>query len=99
MGTKLNPMDQELYQRTDEVLHYLWDPIGISGMPMARDEYHNYIPRIFSSLKKGATVEEIAGQLNSLAAGTIGLNENLKHCAEVASVLIGWRETLATKYA
>jgi hypothetical protein len=26
----------------NEVLHYIWDPIGIQDMPAARDEYESY---------------------------------------------------------
>ena len=47
MGTKLEPHDEELYRRVDEVLHYIWDPIGVAGAPMARDEYYAYLPQIF----------------------------------------------------
>lgn len=39
MGTKLEPREEELYRRIDEVFHYVWGPIRISGIPMARDEY------------------------------------------------------------
>jgi hypothetical protein len=84
MGTKLEPKDQELYQRVDEVLHYLWDPIRVSGVPMARDEYYNYIPQIFSLLKQRASVETIAAYLDNLVVEHIGLNSNLNHCSEVA---------------
>jgi hypothetical protein len=27
--------EAELYQRLDEIIHYLWDPIGVSGVPEA----------------------------------------------------------------
>jgi len=44
MGKMLPPKENELRQRTDEVLHYLWDPIGVAGAPGARDEYWSYLP-------------------------------------------------------
>ena len=50
MGEKLNPQEMELYRATDEVLHYIWDPIGISDEPNARDEYWSYLPRVFKLL-------------------------------------------------
>jgi len=40
MKSDLNHQEKELYRRTDEILHYLWDPIGVSDTPQARDEYH-----------------------------------------------------------
>jgi hypothetical protein len=52
MGKKLSPKDKERYKRTDEVLHYIWDPIGIAGAPEARYEYHSYLPHVFSLLKQ-----------------------------------------------
>ncbi len=52
MGQKLSLSELELYRRTDEVLHYLWDPIGVAGIPEARDEYHSYLPVVFSLVEK-----------------------------------------------
>ena len=53
MGQKLVPNDLALYRGTDEVLHYIWDPIGVAGCPYARDEYHGYLPRVYSLLIAG----------------------------------------------
>ena len=46
MNKQLSPEHQELYGRVGEVLHYLWDPIGVSGVPQARDEYDSYVPQV-----------------------------------------------------
>jgi len=51
MGEKLPPRELELYKRCDEVLHYLWDPIGVAGAPAARDEYHAYLPEVFAHVR------------------------------------------------
>jgi hypothetical protein len=48
LGEKLPPQELELYKRCDEVLHYLWDPIGVAGAPGARDEYRSYLPNVFA---------------------------------------------------
>lgn len=40
MGHKLSQADMDLYRAVDEVLHFIWDPIGVRGFPEARDEYH-----------------------------------------------------------
>ena len=34
---------KELTNRIDEILYYLWDPIGVSDEPCARGEYSNYV--------------------------------------------------------
>lgn len=33
---------RELDKRIDEVLFYVWDPIGVSDIPEARGEYSSY---------------------------------------------------------
>jgi hypothetical protein len=47
MGKKLPPEQLELYQKLDEILWADWDPIGISDVSEARDEYYSYLPRVF----------------------------------------------------
>ena len=56
----LSDKQKALYRRVDEVLHYVWDPIGISDTPEARNKYHGYLPRIFNLLIKGAHQTELA---------------------------------------
>lgn len=46
--------DTDLLRVVDEVLHYIWDPIGVAGVPEARDEYDIYTGRIFTLLRSGA---------------------------------------------
>ena len=43
----VTPMDAELFSRVDEVVHYVWDPIGVAQEPWARDEYNSYLSQIF----------------------------------------------------
>jgi len=40
--TALKRSLRELEQRVDEVLFYVWDPIGVSDTPAARGEYSSY---------------------------------------------------------
>lgn len=68
MGSKLKPADEELYRRTDEVLHYLWDPIGVAGYPGARDEYYGYLATVFNLLKTDAGADKIAAYLAQVAS-------------------------------
>jgi hypothetical protein len=66
MGTKLTPRDEELYRRVDEVLHYVWDPIGVSTMAMGRNEYYMYLPEVFAMVTRDVNAERIAEYPNSL---------------------------------
>lgn len=88
----LNPKEKKLYQRIDEVIHYLWDPIGISSLPPARDEYYEYLPKIFKMLIERKNLEEVAKYLMHIRVSRIGLKENDKKDTWTASVLIGWWE-------
>ena len=91
---RLDTDNNELYQRVDEVLHYLWDPIGVSEIPGARDEYHSYLPHVFSLLKRGADENEIADYLGSVTSRSMELGTNRKRDLEVAEILINWKEEL-----
>lgn len=94
MGQKLSPTDNELYKRIDEVLHYIWDPIGVSGVAEARDEYQTYIPQIFQLTKMEHPEEKIAAHLNMIQTEQMGLSPNQGHCKEVAEVIMNWKEVL-----
>ena len=92
MGANIPPRELELHQRTDEVLHYLWDPIGAAGVPSARDEYDSYLPRVLSLLKQGASDLELAGYLITVEEEQMGLRPNLARASEVAEILLAHRE-------
>lgn len=89
--------DKELLTRISEVLHYIWDPIHVSGVPQARDEYDSYAPQIFSLLKKKASQEEIANHLAYITVERMGLKQSSKHDAEVANILIDWMDFYADR--
>lgn len=95
MGQKLSPLDEKLYFRVDEVLHYIWDPIGISGVPQARDEYHGYTPAVFSLLKMDANIEAIATHLQQIRVDRMGLDKNYKRDLEIAVVLVEWKKAIS----
>jgi hypothetical protein len=90
----LSKYEEELHMRVNEVLHYIWDPIGVRGEPRARDEYDSYVPQVYSLLQSGATAEQIADHLDKIATERIGLNPNLKHSLLTAHKLLDWRATL-----
>jgi hypothetical protein len=99
MGHKLTPHDVELYQRIDEVLHFIWDPIRVAGMPAARDEYRGYSPVVFTMVKEGADETDIGAYLSNVATEKMGLKPIPGKSAEVAAILVDWRDSLKEKYA
>jgi hypothetical protein len=88
MKEKLTFKEKELYRQTDETLHYLWDPIGVKGVPQARDEYHSYLPRVFSMLIAGSKDNEIAEYLVKIEEDSMGLSSNKENAMDVARTLI-----------
>lgn len=98
MGKKLPADELELYQRCDEVLQYLWDPIGVAGAPSARDEYYFYLPDVFSLVRENAKAEVISAHLLRIETESIGLLGNEKKASEVAKVLLAWKVHIDSAY-
>ncbi len=96
MGRKLPAEELKLYERCDEVLHYIWDPIGIAGAPGARDEYYSYLPHVFKLLRDGAGDEQIANYLVSIETDRMGLCSNRARAENAAIALLEWQDWIAS---
>jgi len=94
MDVKLNPQEKELYKITDEILFYVWDPIGVSPDPYARDEYLSYLPQVFQMLIDDKPTEEIIEYLIKIVLDNIGLKPNKKHTEEVVELLEACKEKI-----
>lgn len=89
----LQPSDAELYRRVDEVVHYLWDPIGISHLPGARDEYQSYLLGIFGRLQKGQR-DGILEYMKWMVEERMGLSFQLDAATVAADALLAWKQEL-----
>jgi hypothetical protein len=94
MGHKLSTYQKDVFRYCNEVLHYVWDPIGVSTCPQARDEYDSYVPGVVSMLFSGASASVIANHLTQITTGSMGLSARHQHDLEVAELLIEWRQAL-----
>ena len=94
MGKKLSPEQNELYKRTDEVLHYIWDPIGVSDSPYARDEYWGYLPRVFGMLVKNESKETIVNYLLAVESEQMGLSPKKENAEHVVEILKEYKEKI-----
>lgn len=92
MTTRLSPKDRELLRAIGEVLHYVWDPIGVAGVPQARDEYDGYVGSIFTLLRSGASTSAISSHLEGIVVAHLGLPGRKERSDEAASVLADWRD-------
>lgn len=77
-----------------DVLLRDWDPIGISGIPEARDEYDDYADAVLGMLiNENATAEDIAGYLFKIATENMALSdrEMSKLCDRAAEAVVALR--------
>ncbi len=94
MGIKLNLQENELYKRTDEILFYIWDPIGVSKEPYARDEYLSYLPQVFQLLLNNKPKEIIVEYLLQIVSEKMGLSPNKKETEKVVEILLEYKEKI-----
>jgi hypothetical protein len=92
---KLSPSDKELLGRTGEILHYMWDPIGVAGVPQARDEYEGYVPKVYQLLKATTDGRDVAAYLGQLRAMQMGVRADPVHDFRTVEALLEWRDHLA----
>jgi hypothetical protein len=97
MGHKSSEFEKELYSRIDEVVHYIWDPIGVSSFPGARDEYYSYLPEIHEYVKSGDTAA-LKKYMTWLAIEHMGLNDNQDSTQAAISIILEWKAFLESKY-
>ena len=88
----------ELRLRVDEILYYIWDPIGVSAEPSTRNEYERYVPGLISLLEKEARAEEVAAYLSDIATSRMGLRPNDKHSKAIAELLVNWQRWLLKQW-
>jgi hypothetical protein len=69
-----------------------WDPIGVSNMPGAQDEYDAYVPEVAQLISKTASVEEIFSYLWQLETEHIGLVGNEPKTRQIATRLLGLKK-------
>ncbi len=92
MSNELQPRDAELFRRVEEVVHYVWDPIGICEHPEARDEYHSYMTAIFGNVK----AEDLDALVSYMAWVTenMGLQFDKVTAQKAAQVMLDWKRFL-----
>ncbi|WP_374582845.1 hypothetical protein [Pseudoduganella sp.] len=98
MNSFQGQLEEELYQRAGEVLHYIWDPIGVAGAPLARDEYDPYLSTVCAMLKSGSSSEDMANYLQQISLDSMGLHADFSHALRAASALLEWKKVLDERY-
>lgn len=83
-----SPAEDTLWRLVDEVLHYLWDPIGIRGIPAARDEYRSYVPDVVSVLLDGGGRDEIVEYLLWVERDRMEMPPRQDHARHIGDLLV-----------
>ena len=82
-------------QSLDEILHYVWDPIGIAGQSGMRNEYHTYATHAYALLKNNATSDEIRRYLTMIEREQMEnsiTEQKIEHIDFVVRLLVDARE-------
>lgn len=95
MTDQLGSEQRALRQAVGEVLHYIWDPIGVAGVPQARNEYDGYVDHICSLLWHGADNSAITRHLVQIADQHMGLPGTETRADLAADKLLEWRDAVA----
>ena len=94
MASRSGPEATALQRAVGEVLHYVWDPIGVAAVPEARDEYDGYVGRVCTLLWQGADVDALTAHLVGIADASMGLPDTRARAERAATVLLNWRDVL-----
>ena len=86
-----NTKDLKLFERVDEVLFYMWDPLGMSYEPACRDEYSSYVEKIYQMLIDGKFEQELAQHLTWLCENEMETETTKQHCLKTAEYLANCR--------
>ena len=77
-----------------------WDPIGISGVPQAADEYDQYVAEVYVMLmERRASSKAIAAHLFDIATNYMGLSahpELAERSSRAARALVALRPEFET---
>ena len=67
-----------------------WDPIGVRGVPEARDEYDSYLGLVADRLRTEAPANRIADVLAAIRTETMGMPPAAGSDLRTARTLVAW---------
>ncbi len=71
-----------------------WDPIGVTGIPEAADEYDSYVQQIYGMLIRQEPARKIYDFLWWAETENMGLRGNGPHTEKIAQRLIALRDEI-----
>ena len=100
MSGHLPSLQKTLFVRVDEILHYVWDPIGVRGFGDVRDEYDTYVPKVVGLLLEEKGKKAVFDHLYLIESERMGLSitdKSLAHTQKVVDMLHTHYECLKKK--
>jgi hypothetical protein len=79
------------YDAIREILLREWDPIGVSEVPEAQDEYDGYVYKIYGMIARHELRQRLVEHLWEIETSRMGLIGDRKRAEEIADRLIGLR--------
>ena len=89
----MSSRDKELYRRIDEVAHYVWDPIGVSDTPYARDEYQSYVPQLFTHVKNG-DLTAVLDYMKWVVTDRMEISYDQARAQRAAALMLEWKKAI-----
>ena len=86
--------DKELTRRVDELLYYVWDPIGVANEPYARGEYASYVPMVRQFVERNDEIRPISSYLATVVRDQMGLSPNNEQCDFTAELLLKHKQAI-----
>jgi hypothetical protein len=84
----------EMCRRVDEILFYVWDPIGVSPEPCARAEYEGYVPKVLQLLEENDSPNLISEHLLAVMRVDMGLSPDKERCDKAAEMLLAHKDAI-----
>jgi uncharacterized protein (DUF2236 family) len=75
-----------------------WDPIGVRGVPQARDEYDSYLGLLADRLRTGTPAERIADLLAEIRTETMEMPPAADADMRTARTLLAWYSGEMARY-
>ncbi len=93
----------EMETRVSEILFYVWDPIGVNGIPACREEYEDYVPIVSTYLLHGFDESGLDALMMFIMEEFIGMRlSSLKRLKyqhrEAMRMLLEWKADFFSKY-
>jgi hypothetical protein len=81
--------DRRLSEHVSRVLHRIWDPIGVKGIPeVENDEYQSYVGGVLAQMKAGCSCDQLANYLVLIEKAEMGLQGDRANAVRTAKVLL-----------